>query len=166
MLTKINNGIIEANGDMFIIPNSFIRLSEEDKESRLSVQVRDIFSHYNMTPEDDELMTQVWIVAKDDLGTENLTDHGCHFMDEDERKYASPHISIIPTRIFEDKKEGDIVDVQFKHHQSDPEFECEFILHLRLAQSEYRYRRFGQFEEVFEKLKATAPKHREKAEEE
>ena len=135
-------------GDVFIIPNYarelrdfFVRDWLREKLSRLAgiEFVRD-----------DEKMIQLWITSdkcenwnhfagfQKELGIRKENLRNCKDPEERGLLYFPNYF---PSKIFEGKKEGDIVKI------GCPEYDV--IIKLTCKQLDYRYRDFGRFEEAF-----------------
>lgn len=151
---KLADSILNATAEYQIAKDSIRFRFTEDHSGRSNCKMKD-----------DDLFLQVWISSKD-LHTENLSDHGADVFDTDGREVhfwpcGNRPLSELPAKLFIGKKEGDIVDVvvpdyQLQHFIPKDSDEqpviADVIMHLRLAQQEYRYRRFGTFDSLFKQL--------------
>lgn len=147
-LARVKDGVLEANAEMFIIPNPPTRI-HEFLVSNDTIQdfATDLLKNAGMKPADQNtIMVEVWICS-DDLGTENLRCHGGSYINEDG---AEERINIpdgnCPADLLLGKKEGDVVDLTF--HMDD----IKVILHTKLNQTGYRYKNHGRFEDCFVKV--------------
>lgn len=139
-------------GDVFIIPNvcdQFMCFSPDsqewikEKHSRLT----------GIEPKDEDKMLQVWITSKQ---CGNWNDYlggfqeilGIEITREWEKSREGRLLGYFPgyypASIFAGKKEGDEVVLNC------PEYDVQIVLTCR--QKNYRYSKFGNFEEVFEKV--------------
>lgn len=166
-MKKLINDVIEAKVECFIIPNrigkisdlSFTAIRNEYKEKM--IMISDL-NGIEFDPENDTMM-ELWFTS-DDLGSENLVDHGFNFELPDGTVIRGCRInsSLLPTKLFEGKQEGDTVtlnligtymdyrdDINMRLIFKDVMLKCE----VRLNQTEYRYRNHGRFEEVMQKIK-------------
>lgn len=159
-LTTIRNNKIEATADMFIIPNSprkFLEGFQYEDVAPDFINPRDErilqFSELNgIHIEKGEKLIQIWLTSKDELGSENLDDHGFRALNENgEIVHLHFNMSSIPVTMLIDKAEGDIIDMKIRCWDMDKN-EYELLLHTRCCQSEYRYRRFGHFETLIKEL--------------
>lgn len=151
---------ISANADLFIVPNSMMSLEEMDRHWA---------AHYDHCWEqlngcsqyeaDDALMLEVWITAKPDLHTENLSDHGFKVVMDGKKlngwAYRATHI---PYSIVRDKNEGDTVTFKLPGVLSGDKnqtetIDCVIELTATLRQLDYRYRDFGNFQTLLGMLK-------------
>lgn len=138
----MSNKIIK--GDIFIIPN---HLREWRKEFLFADELQKKLNTIGVTINDGDTMVQVWCC---DSTSKNWQDHyDCPVYtdmpeDIDSRDRLFP--GWFPVSLFEGKHEGDIVVLNYKGT----------TIELTLAQSKYRYNRFGEFQEVLTKLKWVA----------
>lgn len=171
-LKEINGEkVLEFKGHIFIIPNApstyreFIGDAAEAKRLLADAIIK--ATHPEMDEMDDtDLLIQVWIESMDELGTDNLVDHGGLVLDTDNKKIwfrpcGLASFEFLPLKIFEGKKEGEVVDIivpKYKVYKvndkekKSPEF-VKVIMHLELAQTKYRYQNHGRFEELLKKMK-------------
>jgi len=126
-----------VKGDIFIVPNGLSMAN-----SKVGV-----FNANGMEEAYEGLIVEVWMTGS---GSENW---GSHSFPEpianvagegagiDGRwRYLAPHY--LPVNVFAGKVEGDCITLNFYGVQTE----------LVLAQSKYRYRNFGKFEEVLNML--------------
>ena len=150
------------NAVCFVIPNgagychNFLLDSYKERYTRyctdLCQQKGLIFD-----PDNDPLV-QVWF-GSDDLGSDNLEAHG--FWAEDEN--YSFRYGYLPLPLIKDIKEGDTMDLEFeiekemvregeKHKYIEYGEKDRIKLHITFDQRSYRYRNFGNFEDVVRKV--------------
>ena len=140
LFNATKNSINHVTGDAFIVPNHARRFGNATFESIIN-RYKKVAEENGVT--EDSKFIEVWIVSKD-LKTDNLCDHGAHVLCDGEEVVIHPRISYIPEELFQGKKEGEHVTVKFTDN------DIPFEIDLRLSQKEYRYARFGTFEEVLE----------------
>lgn len=150
------NGVktLEVSADMFIVPNGFMKASNNViYGDRLNATMNGILEASGHETEVDPYMMQVWVVAENDLGCENLVDHMGHYWGIDGVKHPFGNIpSYLPANMFVGRKEGDVVTVVYPEGTTQFNKDFKVVMHLKLAQTGYRYRRFGTFEECFDSL--------------
>ena len=169
-----NNKIYkEVNCDTFIVPNNASKISGYMwGQENLTKRTNEIYNlnGIEFNPAEDHML-QLWMTNDQ---CENLNDHTFYIFD-DVYHYTFRLDSTLPAILFKDKKEGDVVDVVVtlkpisrikvigtdnisrkdseriwyddKNSPEAPVFEITF--NLKLNQSNYRYRRFGKFEDVY-----------------
>lgn len=155
--------IISKNMDIFVIPNGAGLISEfmcgQDKKLAYFQEMAEL-NGLEFDPEKDKLV-QLWFVETDENGnhTDEMCDNCCR------------HAWLIngyKTRIREELlpqswisgKEGDQIHLKFKpfavlaneSYSSGNEEDLIIDATIRLKQQLYRYRQFGDFEEVVEKV--------------
>ena len=160
--TKI---VIEASAEVFIVPNHSCKLNPEYMtELNRIVNIQKIMRANNLMYDykaDD--VVQLWFTSKDDLGSENLGDHGFKFYTEDNKYsvYASESsvLNHLPKKMFEGLNEGEtrtifipMNDAEVYNHNIGYEDKADIELRLTVtaAQTKYRYKNYGNFEEVFQ----------------
>lgn len=156
---------VAATGEAFIVPN---RASKIDFQWCYRPEMYINASMDNGLTEEqakEEKYFELWLLSKD-LHTENLCDHGFRFTTPDGVKhYGSGCRGFFPVSLFAGKKEGDTVDLiltgQSWCKNPSPENEDDIVkeneevelrLKVTLSQSKYRYRSFGTFEQVLERI--------------
>lgn len=161
MSKKVENGILEFNAKGFIIPNAITKISKfisaDSKFEYMKSLMKETAPDMDLTM-DDELL-QLWFVSSD-LNVDNLCRHSSEITLENGREvsFRPSEIEDLPVKIFADKKEGDIIDIIFNYNAKDclftktEDFSFKVVMHLQLAQTEFRYRNFGKFEECFQRL--------------
>ncbi len=152
-------GTIKANAEIFIIPNSAAKISSyfevfQNKYRDLAIKLcNDNDVEFN---EETDYMVETWICS-DELRTENLQNHGC-IIRIDGKKYYLDGGRIkrdIPSTILKNLKEGESIvikfnDIQIEDYDSDDErkYNINLELNITAAQTKYRYKRFGNFEDT------------------
>lgn len=153
-MIKVENGKLEVNGDVFIIPNGMGTVNDFISGKEFHRRVLDAiqFASNGTHIDDKSLLVETWIVSKE-LGTDNLSDHGGKYIGEDGEIHGTGHLDrYIPFDLLNGHKEGDVVDITIPRGTYDFNEGFDIVLHLRLAQKEYRYSRFGSFEDVLKRL--------------
>lgn len=145
---------IAANGGVFIIPNGLARLSGDYREK----DRRAFYEQCRLIDDEGEhelptatgKLVELWYEAVSDLDCDNIVDHGFNIELNGERVHLQPESSmtLMPIDIFLGKKEGDIVTIRVPLRKNFEDAATTLTLSMRLAQKDYRYRRFGTFEEV------------------
>lgn len=143
LFNATKNTINHVTGDVFIVPNHAIRFGNATFESIIN-RYKKVAEENGVEVTEDSKFIEVWIVSEKDLKTDNLCDHGAHVLCDGEEVVIQPRISAIPEELLRGKKEGEHVSVKFTDN------DIPFEIDLRLCQLEYRYSRFGTFEEVLE----------------
>lgn len=123
------------HADIFIVPNSIIRVRESDLE-RLVIQNRQELLDEEFRPRIGDEMVQIWIT---DSENDNWSDgsnpvNGMFFVNR------------LPMRLFEGHSEGETTYLPLADGRT---------VQLTLNQSDYRYRNHGSFEEVLQRLPVT-----------
>jgi hypothetical protein len=147
---------VKADADVFIIPNGLVTLDDffagkvARSEFIRNATVRDGITTIHGSSSD--LLVQLWWTSEHDLGSDNLARHGFHFPDGGEEQYFSnDHLEYLPISMFAGHKEGDVLDFSFEWFEKDGTA-INLQLHTTLNQLNYRYRSFGGFDELLEKL--------------
>jgi hypothetical protein len=155
-MSKLAN-IIEENGklvakitgEVFIIPNS----SNTYDELTLKKRADRLFREYPNMKTDRYI--QCWISSKE-LNIDNLTSIGFEFEHNGKTYYSDAIFSMIPVGLLPSaEKETSVIklsDVSAYCYDDDDfmrtEIKIDVELTLTANQLDYRYRRFGRFEEV------------------
>lgn len=155
-MKKVENGILEVTGDVFVIPNCAVTTKKcegNPRRERYQKEMESLLAASGVaSPFGEEIvMFESWIVLEDDLDTDNLADHPGHFIGTDGKEHSTGHIlNYLPAALFEGKVEGDVVDIKIPIglFKFNPDFSV--ILHLTLDQKNYRYRSFGNFENALD----------------
>ncbi len=159
-LAEIKNNKIEATVDMFIVPNCPARFLEGfsyENPAPGYMNLRDdtidrIAKLNGVEIHKGEKLIQVWLTSKLELRSENLNDHGFRALSESgEEVHLHFNCHSIPATMLNGKTEGEVFDMKIKCYDKEKN-EYELLMHIRCNQSEYRYRRFGNFENVLAEL--------------
>jgi len=131
--------MVVVTGDIFIVPNTAPRLGEVLSEFARSAITADL-AECGLKPAGR--LVEVWYTSPD---CGNWTDHVWDLHPEftggrEDGGVSSP--GRLPEHVLWGVKEGDEIVLNFSGKE----------LRLTAKQLNYRYRRFGKFEEVFEKL--------------
>ena len=152
-MVTLKNGVVEASGDIFIIPNELTNAVCRSKSITETMNKILVESGFKERDDVNLILIQVCITSENDLETDNLTDHGGRFLrSENSVSLINYFPSSLPVNILLNHKEGDIVDVVYPKGSLHDNPDFDLVLHLRCAQSVYRYRNHGTFEEVLNKL--------------
>lgn len=149
---------IIANIEGFIIPNNVNLFKDfmlkEHREPKYKRMLE--LSGIEKCNLDEQPMVQMWYVGVQELHSDNLADHGFRIIDNGTRySFTMNGLNYLPYCFLKDKKEGDIIKVTFPIKlYTDDESEANWTLEatIKLNQTDYRYRRFGRFEDVLERL--------------
>ena len=137
---KKKNKIMEkkiVRGDIFIIPNMPTTLGEGALFAKMMCPKLESVGIKN-TP-DNEVLIQVWVTSPE---CDNWPDHHRSYNDMMGGTEDEMFPGYLPSSLFKDKKEGDIVS--FENDTTRFELTC--------TQKNYRYRAFGNFEKVLSDL--------------
>ncbi len=155
-MTKRINTIATVNADIFVIPNSAGKIENfipfEDSLNEMK-QICEL-NGYGEFDKNDPLI-QVWVC---DNKCENYQNHYPKFTAEG-KTYRYNLTSFIPYSILKNVKEGETIDLDlpvtgFHINEDDTESSIDTVISFKLTakQTSYRYRRFGNFEEVVERV--------------
>lgn len=148
MATEETLQTIELEADMFIIPNS---ISTIDNERMLSFKkkMRELCKLNGLNNNDEEMLVQVWITNDK---SDNIDDHG--IIINGKQYYVI--CSNIPYTLIKNVKEGENITVKFfgYDHSGEEAVKVVFEMQLTAKQLDYRYKRFGSFEETLKRLVA------------
>ena len=154
-MKKLNGNVLEFVAETFIVPNHSFPVNDimENRQERIR-RIAELNGIHDLS--DNDQLVELWYVSKDDLGTTNLVDHGASILNKNGRKiFFRPSIGMMPAKLFEGHKEGDVVDIKGYATVTDPDYPDDentvfFLMHCKLNQLSYRYCRFGRFEETFD----------------
>lgn len=154
-----------ANAEIFIIPNRACKLSgildfAKDKFRKLGEDL--CTASGTSFDESKDYFVETWITAEEDLGSENLADHGFRVKLSNNQRihvYSGEIARDIPLSLLKDLKEGgEAVQITFsnlqgriitgKDYDNAEEVTVNLTLNLTAAQTKYRYRRYGNFEDT------------------
>jgi len=139
---------IEFNADAFIIPNRAGKLGDFWLSSVAEAARRQATIMLGKEPTDDDLFVEMWYVA-DDIGCENLVDHGASVEIDGKKYYIDVPTRYLPYLALKDKREGDSLIVTFYEAASNEDGDdINVVVDVTLKQKGYRYARFGSFEET------------------
>jgi hypothetical protein len=149
---------IEA--DVFIIPNSLAVMGRDSKY--WSFLDTDLFyssrKANGIDTDDTSANVQVWITNSD---YDNMVDHTFRVTTKNGDIYIGHLYGYLPIEIFDNKVEGDTIEVNLlgsfskkigSHADADGSKYFYVPGKLKLNQLSYRYRQFGRFEEILNKL--------------
>lgn len=151
MIKQFNeNNVLEFNADVFVIPNNYS--TAPANTFRDYKRIKEVAEANGIeVNEDTEGMIQLWFVATNDLGTDNLVRHGAVTYDKKGNEIIIvPHIEFLPYEMFQNYQEGDIIDITipYTYRIHDKKVPYKLLMHTRLNQLGYRYRRSGRFEDI------------------
>jgi hypothetical protein len=157
--------LVTVNCDAFIIPNGASKVDLSWSMGQDLANFCEKVAELNNLPYDKEqdLHLQLWL-ANDD--NENIARHGLHLdVDGDKYVFHESKLEDLPVSFFQGYEEGDIVTIRVPmepsyaniggqrveyrefaedHVENIPKFLVTF--NIKLNQKDYRYRRFGTFE--------------------
>lgn len=154
----IVNGTINATLEAFIIPNSANLVTDwmiPSQQERMAEKAKKIsaVAGCGFDATSDKLV-QLWFVG---MGSENLVDHATMAEDENGNEYVlCADIERLPEAVFRGHKEGDVIEVPLPATCKGKSGNIEVVINakIKLNQRDYRYRRFGNFEEVLAQVTA------------
>lgn len=155
--TNMINVTVDCN--CFIIPNSLAKANVNNSFGRKLADKAAEIAATNGFEYDESLdkFVQLWWVG---CNSDNMQDHG-FTIEVDGQKYRFGYemcLELVPVKFFKGHKEGEIlpltISLKPRHDEGEevPTFNVTF--NLKLNQLDYRYRRFGRFEEVLKLLAA------------
>lgn len=158
-MNKIIDNVLEGNLEVFIIPNKGGLVTNWLSESTQKRMIKDIteiaeLNGKEFDPDKDPLV-QLWFTG---MGCDNLVDHYLHAETEDSKRIymRASNLGHLPASFFEGKKEGDEIDLVFpatcEVADTDDEIDITVKAKVTLAQTKYRYRNFGNFEDVLRQV--------------
>lgn len=149
--------------EMFIIPNHASKYGSEYLLSSCKEDMNKLASLNGIELTEDSMLVQVWMTS-DQLASDNLGSHGFRFINKNGElclcKSYSKSLNMIPADLLKDLKEGDSVDILLPVYcesiesiyddskNKDGMYQAVLNAHITAAQKKYRYRRFGNFEDV------------------
>lgn len=158
---KLENGVLEFDTEVFIIPNHGSKLKDysllSDKKKEKVAEVLKASTGEDLS--EDDKMVQLWF-AKEEEGPahiENLCDHGIRVAinDSDWVFFRPTFMGLLPAKMFEGKKEGDVVDITIPAVSDfDNKVTFKAVIHAELCQLKFRYKRFGSFENTLKEVTA------------
>ena len=167
MKTLNINNPITINGAIFIIPNHAPRLEDywmESFKTKMQKYMHQICELNGLKfDETVDRCVETWFTSPE-MECDNIPDHHIYFeCDGEKYQLIFPSGRQLPSPLFKDKKEGDVIEIKvpaYIRKYDNPRYidpvegdvETIVTLKLKLAQTEYRYRNFGNFEEVLKKV--------------
>lgn len=138
---------IEMAADIFIVPNRYCKISDYDHLNSRKNFFYQVGKLNNVPIDSNTKLIQTWVCSE---LSDNFSDHYPHI------KYDGKKISVrilsdmVPYEMLKDKKEGDIFKYTYPitTDYEDEEIKGVVELTLKCNQYDYRYRRFGNFEEA------------------
>ena len=156
----MEKNIIKADDvKAFIIPNSLMCVkdilvpSHHDDVLKFVTSISEL-NGLNIADPENEQLVQIWW-SSESLNSENISDHG---ISVEGVALNMGGIAHVPVSLFSGKKEGDIITLNFEKEcyiipsNFKLHIPVEFQWKVRLSQLDYRYSRFGPFEECLAKL--------------
>ena len=160
--TTTNTRTININAGAFIIPNPVGKINGFIFESDKNFQ-KELLNINGFSVDEEEKCVQLWVHNKEELGSDNLNDHG-FTMEIDGEEYLFMYFDLnhIPVSMLENVQEGDSIQILIPFRREvrvrrDGEWEeidmkVVFDTTIKFEQLPYRYGRFGRFEEVLKSL--------------
>ncbi len=150
--------------DAFVVPNSLASsLTALIEPERFSKFIEDLNKINGTQWAPKYWLWQSWLVGTETVGSENLVDHGFRLIDPETNEILRCNMAtsgFLPLEPFLGKKEGDkvIIKLPINIHKrnDDDDIDIEKMaatFEITLNQLGFRYRRFGRFEEVIDKLR-------------
>jgi len=146
--------------DVFIVPNESYKVSEKTFEWARADYFRVFEANHDKISGDfmDQIWIQIWFATRGDNDQSNWTDHGIDGYKE--LVGWRPVCQYLPKALFEGHKEGDIITinlpiikpVELGEGDSYADMYATIKVGLCLKQQDYRYKRFGKFEEVLARV--------------
>jgi hypothetical protein len=146
-LAATDCGFVDVTGvialDTFIVPNGAVTIpdffSDSDRAKIINIVVNNKVDYNVLT----DKVIEFWHVSEHD---DDVTSHYLTFNTNDGREVVMQHpgIKYIPAKLFVGKHEGE--------NHKKAKLKMEVIFSMCLRQYDYRYRRFGTFEQCFNKL--------------
>lgn len=161
-VTNENNQIVvTVNCDGFIIPNHGGKIRDgflfADEMTEYFTKVAKM-NGTTFDTENDTIM-QVWLCNED---SDNIVCHGAFVEipgeNDNVRDIWFPQHEYFLSKLFKDKKEGDVVSMEIpvvlagEFDEIGHGLDATLHLNIKLSQQKYRYRGHGTFEEVYEKV--------------
>lgn len=159
------NVVIEASADVFIVPNSAFKLNPNYvTEMRRIIDISNVMRANNLVYDyDKDDIIQLWFTSKEELKSENLGDHGFRFKTEDGDEFSifpcdAKIVEMLPRKMFAGLREGEsrTIFIPMKDctaynriTDKDEKIDIDLRITVTAAQTKYRYKRFGNFEDTF-----------------
>lgn len=153
---------VMADAEIFVVPNKAVRVSDYKRDDRQRNRLRSLgekMSEEELSLDsfnDNTPFVEVWMLSKD-LECDNMQDHAFSFT-VDGQKYIVPSGQIpsrVPINVI-DVKENESFTLHFRDLEAYParsngdSVNVYLSLDVTARQSEYRYARFGRFEQVLD----------------
>lgn len=154
------NVTINTNASLFIIPNSacklegFFEFAREDRKADLSKLLE---ANGKSFDEETEYFVETWMHSTD-LDCDNMCDHGFRLSIDGKEYWTELPNRDFPKSLLDGHKEGEHIQVIYPltaypwRSEDDEEIDVNLNIDLELNQRDYRYRRFGNFEDVLKKV--------------
>lgn len=149
---------VTINADLFIIPNSAVRGIDgylEPFRDKNEKWLSNICEASGVEFNRDDFIIETWMVGMSNGMAENMSDHySCITIDDKMYRFRFCN-RFLPMRLI-DGKEGEVVKIVIPGielvGEDDNIILMDLHINCRLNQHDYRYARFGQFEEVLQKV--------------
>lgn len=148
--------ILEVTGDVFIIPNTLGTVNGFKECSWLSTDVSQMYGsakHAGLDISDTDKTVQLWMCCDESA---NICRHGIPVNVHGQEIHIPIHgFENLPCKLFNGKKEGDVVELFYSFEGTwgdELKENIEITFKLTLAQTKYRYRNHGTFEDCLRKL--------------
>ncbi len=138
----------------FVVPNSMITANDlYNPETRIP-WLEELARINNVKVADmaNEPLVELWFTDKESLGSENLCDHGFTAEVNGEECFFVPSITYLPVSFFKDLKEGDKIHFTVPIENPAVGIKASLVMTVELNQRDFRYRRFGDFQDVLGSL--------------
>lgn len=158
---NLNNGI-HINADLFIIPNSAAKIEDLidiSRENNLKYMQKICELNGMKFDEQNDYLIETWYCSEE-FECDNIPDHSIYCNTEDGQRCIIGVESRrwLPSNLFKGKKEGDTINVKIpvwvriNNRNNGDAIDAIADFTITLSQTKYRYARFGNFEEVLEKV--------------
>ena len=159
----VKKATIQADADVFVIPNSsWIPDTTTIIGIRQVERIRSVMRANNINYDfSSDPVVELWWCSED-LRSDNIGSHGLLFTTEDDEDVYingsySNVVGLLPKKLFDGMTEGSTRMITIpmtakivKSLSGDEEifWDIQLMINTRAAQTEYRYSRFGNFEDV------------------
>ena len=161
-MKTIDMSNIHLTANIFIIPNRAPQIDDffecvQAEKLDYATRIAEL-NGFTFDSKKDYLV-ETWMVCEE-YDCDNLADHGIHYQDTDGTEYAiGIESAYLPSNLFDGKQEGDVIKVKLPiWYSTETQFykigsTCTTAdFEITLNQGDYRYCRFGTFEEVLKKV--------------
>ena len=151
----------EIKGDIFVIPNHAGKAEDflgsfSEKMAEYGKKICE--ANGKMYDEDNDYFVQTWMVSED-AGSDNMARHGFDVDVDGEKYYIWRLEENIPRQLI-DLSEGESATINLlgKGYRNSEDFTNDNYVDVMIpviftaAQTKYRYRNFGNFEDVIERV--------------